>query len=214
MKIISNGEAFEYYCATSKFPQNTAKSYKASFCAKQFIEQKNLPDSDLQVAVRFKRLIETKPNHKESEENQLVWRNKEFMTLHKGGRPRKSLGENPCTKHARSILNEKALQLEQFALDENITKEDALDMLVSECKRKWKIKCVKKCYLPQIDATALIYNINLSIAQYQMLRYICLPFNIVFPVRNDIDALKNTLHPPIISQEIKSSVKKLKHLLI
>lgn len=208
MKIITNIEAYEYYCtATSELPQNALKSKRSSACAKQFITEHNLPDSEVNITVKFKRLIETKPSSKTSDDSQLAWCKKVFMTVNsKGGRPKKSLGERPCTKRVRSIMSENVLQLEEFAHRENITREDALEMLIGECKRKWKVNKVEKCYLPEIDATALIYNINLSITQYQMLRSICLPYQMVFPVRNQIDVIKKTLHPPILSQEIKSSV--------
>ena len=56
------------------------------------------------------------------------------------------------------------------------------------------------------EATALIYNVDISVNQYQMIRSLCLPHGINLPTRNAVDLFKHTLHPPIFSQELKSSV--------
>ena len=53
----------------------------------------------------------------------------------------------------------------------------------------------------------LLYNVNLSTNQYQMIRTVCLKYGIVFPTRNTIDDLKETFHPEITSYQLKSSVR-------
>ena len=52
---------------------------------------------------------------------------------------------------------------------------------------------------------SVMFNVGLSISQYQRLHTICLPYT-EFPMRNAIDHMKKEFHPPIFSQEIKSSV--------
>ena len=39
-----------------------------------------------------------------------------------------------------------------------------------------------------------------------MMRTMCLPFNVVFPTRNDVDGAKVKFHPPITSYQLKSEV--------
>ena len=56
------------------------------------------------------------------------------------------------------------------------------------------------------DATALLYNVGLSVNQYQMLRTICLTHDIDLPTRNSVDSVKSSFYPIIVSQELKSSV--------
>ena len=64
-----------------------------------------------------------------------------------------------------------------------------------------------------MDATALIYNINLSTNQYQALRTTCLPYGIQFPTWNDVDKVTDNLTPTIHSTEVKSTVD-MKDLLL
>ena len=97
--------------------------------------------------------------------------------------------------------------IEQFALGQNISKEDALSMISDECNRVWKTKSEKpKASLSINDATALIYNVNFSLTMYQSHRSFCFPSGLIFPTRNAIDSFKNTLHPPVLICELKSSV--------
>ena len=52
---------------------------------------------------------------------------------------------------------------------------------------------------------SVMFNVGLSISQYQRLRTICLPYTEI-PMRNAIDHMKKEFHPPIFRQEIKASV--------
>ena len=80
-------------------------------------------------------------------------------------------------------------------------------MLTKECERHWKTKAVKQpAKMPVEDATAMIYNVNLSLNQYQMIRSLCLPYKFHFPTRNNINAHKSIYHPPVKSFELKSEV--------
>ena len=60
--------------------------------------------------------------------------------------------------------------------------------------------------MPVEDATAMIYNVNLSLNQYQMIRSLCLPYKFHFPTRNNINAHISIYHPPVKSFELKSEV--------
>lgn len=123
------------------------------------------------------------------------------------GRKRKRLSENPGSKTKSLIWKEKVVEFEEFAESQNVSNTEALNSFVQECYKKWKVKLAKKkVELPVIEATALIYNVNLSIGQYQAIRSLCLPFGLVFPPRNKIDAIKGSLHPEITSHEMKASV--------
>ena len=111
------------------------------------------------------------------------------------------------------LWKEKVTEFEEFAESHNISKTVALDDFVAECKRKWNVKTVRENVdLPIVEATALIYNVNLSLGQYQAIRSLCLPFGINFPTRNKIDNVKNSLHPKINSQEMKASVNLIELL--
>ena len=60
--------------------------------------------------------------------------------------------------------------------------------------------------MPDVAAVALVHNVGLPLAQYQMIRTICLPYNMNFPTKNIVSALKSRYHPKITSLAIKSSV--------
>ena len=81
-----------------------------------------------------------------------------------------------------------------------------MDLISNECKRQWKSKPTKTTDMPIEDATALIYNVNLSFNQYQMIRTICLPHDIQFPTKNNVRSHKSLYHPPVSSFELKSEV--------
>ena len=97
--------------------------------------------------------------------------------------------------------------VEKFAVEQNILKEDALQMTVDECIRKWHTFInPTKCTISVADAAALMFNFNLSINQYQMIRTLCLKHGVEFPTRNKVVECKRTYHPEITSYQLKSSV--------
>ena len=58
------------------------------------------------------------------------------------------------------------------------------------------------------EAAALIYNVDCPLINIKWYRlYVCpgLSHDIVLPTRNSVDSVKSSFHPPIISQELKSS---------
>ena len=224
MSQVTNKEAYELFLSyTSDFPLNTAKSTKISHATSCYMDQHGVPEAETKKYVlKFTRLVSTKPGNKSSSTQQDEWDsrvfshggdNSESKVETKKGRPRSSLGDEPTKKTACAILRKQVLDLESFATEQNISKEVALKMLVDECNRLWKRKePAAKSSMPVSDATALLYNINLSVHQYQLLRTLSLPHNIIFPVRNSIDLAKKNYHPPILSHELKSSVD-IKELL-
>ena len=103
----------------------------------------------------------------------------------KRGRPSVTLGDQPCKKKERTLLRGMVEAVERFAQEQNISKEEALQMTVDECHRIWHTpNNPSKCTIPVVDATALVYNVNLSTSQYQMIRTVCLKHEMVFPVKH------------------------------
>ncbi len=81
-------------------------------------------------------------------------------------------------------------------------------MVVEECNRAWHTDIApSKCTIPDDDAVAMMYNINLSSNQYQMLRTMCLPHNVIFPTRNTINGIKTKFYPKITSYQLKAAVE-------
>ena len=48
-----------------------------------------------------------------------------------------TLGNNPCLKTQYALMKEMVAAVEKFALEQNISREEALEMTVSECHRTW-----------------------------------------------------------------------------
>ena len=203
---LTNGEAFcLYQDCIKELPRNTPQNVKINKTVDIFI-QKYVGRDCIDVngyRMKFTNLILRKPRHPTVSWNETLF----YETVNPGGRPVSCLGDGPCSKKSRTILGDAVKFIEDFAYDQNVSKEDALELIYNECNRVWKTKSIKpEATLPVDDATALIYNANFSTNQYQMLRSICLPHGLVFPTRNTIDFMKQTLHPPIFSCELKASV--------
>lgn len=96
---------------------------------------------------------------------------------------------NHARRKKRLLLREMVEAVERFSQQQNISKEEALT--VNECHRTWHTPDnPTKCTIPVVNAKALLYNVNLSTFQYQMIR------NVVFP---DIDKCKVLFHSEITS---------------
>ena len=215
----NNKEALNLFTSyTSCLAKTTSKNAKCIEATANFIETFEIPD-DLSDTIRlkFRRLLDTKPGNKCTSAELKTWEDDIFYdfvhcgkTEKRKGRPPVVLGDSPCLKKTRSILSEAISNIEQFATDQNVSKEKALQMVVDECCRTWHLSSSNalstKATIPVVEATALIYNVNISTNQYQMIRTLCLPHNVVFPIRNTIDNSKSAFHPPITSCQIKSSV--------
>ena len=79
-----------------------------------------------------------------------------------------------------------------FAEQQGVSIDDVI-LLLQEHKNLKKQQENEIKAFPVSEATAMIYNIDISINQYQMIRSICLPHGIHFPTRNAVDLFKHSL---------------------
>lgn len=212
--IFTNKQAIHFFTKeTSGMPQSTKKCVKINRVVDRFVLEYNPQHIEKKhLLYKFSDLLNNKPHKKTNIEH---WESKTFIEFKMlpGKRKNSLLGDEPCTKVSKNILQEAVKYIEGYAAEQNISKEEALSMISNECKRVWKYREEKpKGSMSVDDATALIYNVNLSSRQYQMIRSLCLPHGLLFPTRNDVDKFKKSLHPPIFSCQIKSSVD-FDHLL-
>ena len=202
---------------TKDLPKNCKVGKKSDEAAHQFLQRH--PNFTLMehrpLSLKFKRMIESLPGNKATEASMKEWEDSEFISetstpsdeKKPRGRPSVTLADSPCLKKARSILGEALSAIETFADEQRVSRENALRMVVDECNRKWHTDISPHVNtIPVDDAVSLIHNVNLSVNQYQMMRTMCLPFNVVFPTRNDVDGAKVKFHPPITSYQLKSEV--------
>ena len=70
--------------------------------------------------------------------------------------------------------------------------------------KKWKLENSEKEQLSLTEATALIYNLDLSINKYQELRLEILP-KLHLPTRNEIDSHNSSLLPPEIKSDLNQT---------
>ena len=123
-----------------------------------------------------------------------------------GGRPKKRLGDSPGKKTEVSILDEILDNIENKALEQNITPQVLLQKIVDRSATKWnETKQENKSIVPVEDACAMIYNINFSLRQYQKLRSHLLPYSCILPTRNDVDIYKKKLLCEINVESTKTS---------
>ena len=202
---------------TNELPKNAKIGQKCDVAATRFIEQHGLISimDHRALSLRFKRMVESRPGNKTSADIVQRWESSEFYSVNSPpsdekksrGRPNVTLADAPCLKKMRTILKEAVLAIETFAMEQNVAKEEALRMVTDECHRTWHTDVTpRECTITVHDAVALVYNVNISMNQYQMLRTLCLPHHVVFPTRNSIDAAKSRFHPAITSYQLKSSV--------
>ena len=86
------------------------------------------------------------------------------------GRPTKRLSDNPGRKTENNILDRIIQDLEDSAQEQNIAPQVLLEKLVQRSQEKWNKKSPsKKKDVPVKDASAMMFNVNLSIQQYQKL---------------------------------------------
>lgn len=127
------------------------------------------------------------------------------------GRPKKRLCDELCRTSRNAKLDVMIQQLELFSEEEGDPKADLLQMLTERCKAKWT---KPKTEVPLEEGCALIYNINLSINQYQKLRQTLLPYDVELPTRNDIDEYKKSLQPNLSESSALKCCCSLKDLAV
>ena len=228
--IFTKAEAhFFYLDVVKELGQFVPNAEKLNKVAGSFLSKYGLDQSMYKsIWIKFSRLVNEKKSFKlKSKEKQNIWEKDSFIEIDppapaesndresrkNRGRPSAVLGESPCRKTTRSILNEAVRFIEKFAIDQSISKEEALDLVSKECRKEWGTprEEVKKQKVPCDVATAMIYNMNISTRQYQMQRSISLPY-VTFPTRNEIDVSKGSYHPKIFSFQLKACVD-IKELL-
>ena len=122
------------------------------------------------------------------------------------GRPKKRLSENPGDRTSNKILDEILNNLTCVAEEHNITTGALLRALSDRCAQRNGESREVTPDMPVLSACSLIYNVNLSLNQYQELRIELLSQGFMLPVRNDVDRFKKTLLPAsIVSTAVKTS---------
>ena len=211
---LNKKDAFALYVQYTKdLPSTKSKKEKADVAALKLI-QDHLPSGNFAaIQQSFFRLIENKQRSGSAKHVVEHWETSKFIAASlplppddekpKRGRPTVNLRDQPCKKKKHLLLKEMVEAVEKFSQEQNISKEEALTLTVDECHRIWRGKDNPPWKtIPTVEATALIYNVNLSTSQYQMIRTACLKHDVVFPVRNDIDKCKSLYHPPISSCQL------------
>lgn len=114
---VTNKEAFDIYQkATEQFSYQVSKGQKSSKAAELFVETYKLSSDDKKkFSTKFTRLVESKPHHKSSTSEVDKWKSGIFEVISNKGRPRVSLGDDPCKKIVRSALKDQVMQIEAFA---------------------------------------------------------------------------------------------------
>ena len=126
----------------------------------------------------------------------------------KRGRPKKRLSDDPGDKTSHKILDNLLDNLACFAKEHNVTTGALLRALMERWAQHSSEEevSVNKSDMTDLQAVSLIYNINLSLNQYQELRLELLKHGFKLPVRNEVDTEKKTLLPlSITSAEVKTS---------
>ena len=74
-------------------------------------------------------------------------------------------------KTLNKILDEQVIIIEQEAAEQGVTNVDFLNLLTDRCMKNWKVKKENENDNISIEkATALIFNLDLSVNKYQELR--------------------------------------------
>jgi hypothetical protein len=126
----------------------------------------------------------------------------------KRGRPPKRLSENPGDKTSHKILDQILNNLTCAADEQNISTGTLLRALSDRWAQRNRGESSKEATpdMPVLSACAMIYNLNLSVNQYQELRLEMMTHGFMLPVRNTIDTFKKSLLPPsVLSESVKTS---------
>ena len=86
----------------------------------------------------------------------------------KVGRKEKRLSDNPEKKTYNKILDETVTLVEKHAEKQGLSNQNFLQQLNERCNKRWGIPVSDPEGMSVEDATALIYNLDLSINKYQV----------------------------------------------
>ena len=221
-KVMNNNEVLKFIISElavieSNETLSLSLAQKLSIVTEKILDSKSIAItySKDQVRLTVTRIYTKYKNNKKRPFND-EWNEHVCFAKRKVTKPKARLSDEPCRKVEKNILKCIIESMGDQAKEENVSKEVYLGKLLREVVVQWKVdnatlKRASKELLGEPtddsvsveDATALIYNADLSQRQYQQVRNI-IP---ALPPRNDIDGYKVTLHPPITSTELKSSVE-------
>ena len=139
--IFTNKQAIHFFTKeTSGMPQSTKKCVKINRVVDRFVLEYNPQHIEKKhLLYKFSDLLNNKPHKKTNIEH---WESKTFIEFKMlpGKRKNSLLGDEPCTKVSKNILQEAVKYIEGYAAEQNISKEEALSMISNECKRVWKYR--------------------------------------------------------------------------
>ena len=122
------------------------------------------------------------------------------------GRPKLLLSDKIHAKTENSILDSILDEIKVHSDQQKISVCDLLKRLLTRAEETFPddVQEEKVQSMPIDASTALVYNLDISLNQYQELRLILKKYSFDLPIRNSVDAFKKTLLPPITSEEIKA----------
>ena len=190
-------------------PQNASVRDKSSTISEILLKNPELQNVDKNHLIKIiERALKKRNEIRRNNDRIAEWRKEVFLDLEKSnpssdsvaGRKRKSLGDDPCEKTIKKIINPIIDKLESIAAEEGVQNHQLLEQLVAHCNKRWGIveKTSKLQTCSTEDATALIYNLDISINKYQELRLDLLKNNFNLPTRNEVDAHKKVFSPMIL----------------
>ena len=125
------------------------------------------------------------------------------------GRPRKRLSDKPGRRTENAILDPMIADLEHAAAEEDVAPHVLLEKLVQRANQKWgkasTTQQTDKYDMPVDAACAIVYNVDLSVQQYQKLRSYLHDYQINLPVRNEVDKYKKSLQCAFTVEATKTS---------
>ena len=230
MKSFTNKQVYKIYMSQDDYSKDDKASSTVTILEEMCVEAN--VDWDLNAkrynrVRKVKALVDYHQNYvrkKMSPSEIEVWENSVFVILKpldtqapmevdgesdcKRGRPKKVLSENPGSKTTNKILDSILNNLNCVADEQNISTGMLLRMLtdrwVEQNSKESPIK--SKSDMPVLTACSMLFNLNLSLNQYQELRLELLPHGFSLPVRNDVDVCKKNLLPQsVFSEPVKAS---------
>ena len=95
-------------------------------------------------------------------------------------------------------------ELMEFAAEQGVSMDEVMELMAQRYQKKAR---TVKVEIPVKESLGFFFNSTHSSHSWTELRLFLLKFGVELPTRNIIDQHKKALHPPILVQEIKSSVQ-------
>jgi hypothetical protein len=121
------------------------------------------------------------------------------------GRPKKKLSEECCRKTENNVIDGILFQIEGIAKDHDISPNALFIKIRRRAKQKWNsnLEDNKRSVTPQ-DACVLLYNVDISLSQYQKLRLYLKDYDFRLPSRHKLNLFKKSLLVPFVAEPAKS----------